>query len=626
MTRVAIYTRLSTDEQEKGTSMEKQEQECREYALSVDERNKKEKWDIVEELVLHETTSGAKMDKENRPKWFQLMESASRREIDKILVYTQTRIYRPDNPKKNYMVEMLIDNLDQLGVEIVILDRKDENLGLMNSLVTSVHSTTAMTERVRIRTQADDGKVRTAIRDQKAPVNWGAYGVFGYDHISKQHYGSKHKDVGKLIINKEESKWVKKIFEMRASGMTFVDIADVLQDNNVITKSGKERWNPVVISHMIQNTTYKGETHFVITPFDYDSKKMRTKDITMTDLAPRIVTTTLWNKANSFHIKKGKTPKRIYMLTGHIFCKCESKMMGVVSGKKYLKYRCPNSYQTRYVRKDCDMKEVRMPVIHEGVRNALIDILSNKRILADALDNGYRTDLPKLEDKLKQLQKDIKQFKAKRKNLNDMRMAGDVDAKEYKRLAGLIARDESAYLSNMDDLRAQINSANNTSVVDIDATTQWIKDIRLMIKTADIDLMRHILSMLMLKVIVLDRLDDGTPIIKLEGIIPYRVDRSQNQIQIETSESVITTTTAQTSAYYCISSSNPFSNHYTNGTQSEIKLKEINNKMKDFNNQYGLYFNTNNLIMNNSRNLIKLQAYCRNGDNKLSAKKTYKLS
>ena len=154
----------------------------------------------------------------------------------------------------------------------------------------------------------------------------------------------------------------------------------------------------------------------------------------------------------------------------------------------------------------------------------------------------------KLEDKLKQLQKDIKQFKAKRKNLNDMRMAGDVDAKEYKRLAGLIARDESAYLSNMDDLRAQINSANNTSVVDIDATTQWITDIRLMIKTADIDLMRHILSMLMLRVIVLDRLDDGTPIIKLEGIIPYRVDRSQNQIQIETSESVITTTTAQTSA------------------------------------------------------------------------------
>ena len=49
-------------------------------------------------------------------------------------------------------------------------------------------------------------------------------------------------------------------------------------------------------------------------------------------------------------------------------------------------------------------------------------------------------------------------------------------------------------------------------------------------------------------VAVLERLDDGTPTIKLEGIIPYRVDKSQNQIQIETSDSVITTTTAQTSA------------------------------------------------------------------------------
>ena len=72
--------------------------------------------------------------------------------------------------------------------------------------------------------------------------------------------------------------------------------------------------------------------------------------------------------------------------------------------------------------------------------------------------------------------------------------------------------------------------------------------IRQSVKTADIDLMRHILSMLMLKVIILDRLDDGTPVMKLEGIIPFRVDKSQNQIQIETSNTKITTTTAQTLA------------------------------------------------------------------------------
>jgi len=51
-----------------------------------------------------------------------------------------------------------------------------------------------------------------------------------------------------------------------------------------------------------------------------------------------------------------------------------------------------------------------------------------------------------------------------------------------------------------------------------------------------------------MKVIILDRLDDGTPVMKLEGIIPFRVDKSQNQIQIETSNTKITTTTAQTLA------------------------------------------------------------------------------
>ena len=548
MTRVAIYTRLSTDEQEKGTSMEKQEQECRAYALSVDSRTKKERWEIVEELVLHETASGTKMDAENRPKWFQIMDSAHRREIDKIIVYTQTRIYRPDNPRKQYMVELIIDQLHELGVEIVILDRKDENLGLMQGLVTSVHSTTAMTERVRIRTQNDDGKVRTAIKDQTAPVNWGAYGVFGYDHIDKRNYGEKNPNVGKLIPNKEESKWVKKIFELRASGMTFVDIADVLEENNVITKSGKDKWNPAHLSKMIKNPTYKGESHFVITPFDVDEDERRTKDIAMPELAPSIVSKKLWNKANSLFVKRGKTPKRIWMLTGHIFCKCESTMMWIISGMRYPKYRCPNTHQKRYVRKQCDMKEIRMPVVHEAVRNALINMLSHKRILEDALDNGYRLDLPNLEDKLKQLQKDIKQFKSKRKNLNDMRMSGDIDAKEYKRLSGTIAREESAHLSTMDDVRTQISYAKKSTDYDKDEVTQWVDVIKQSVKTADIDLMRHILSMLMLKVIILDRLDDGTPIMKLEGIIPFRVDKSQNQIQIETSNTKITPTTAQTLA------------------------------------------------------------------------------
>ena len=550
MTRVAIYTRLSTDEQEKGTSMDKQEQECREYALSVDKRTGKEKWEIVDELVLHETTSGSKMDEVNRPKWFQIMASAHRREIDKILVYTQTRIYRPDNPKKQYMVELLTDQLDQLGVEIVILDRKDENLGLMQSLVTSVHSTTAMTERVRIRTQADDGKVRTASRDQTAPVRWGAYGVYGYDHIDKKNYGEKHKDAGKLIKNNDEAKWVKKIYEMRASGMTFVDIADVLEENQVKTKSDKDKWNPSHIAHMIKNQIYKGEAHFVITPFNFNKDEMRTQDIKMDELAPALVSTKIWNKANALFVKRGKTPKKIYMLSGHIFCKCDSRMNPVINNKRWLKYRCPNVNQARYLRKQCDMKEIKMATIHEAARSGLIQILSNQRILEDALDNGYRTDLPNLQDKLKQLKKDMKQFKPKRRNLNDMRMSGDIDAKEYKRLSGLLARDESVYLSNMDNIKNQINTAKDITASPTDSVdiTKWIEEIVVMIKTADIDLMRHILSMLMLKVTVLDRLEDGTPIIELQGIIPYRVDKRQNQIRIETQPSNLATTTAQTSA------------------------------------------------------------------------------
>ncbi len=48
--------------------------------------------------------------------------------------------------------------------------------------------------------------------------------------------------------------------------------------------------------------------------------------------------------------------------------------------------------------------------------------------------------------------------------------------------------------------------------------------------------------------------------------------------------------------------------------------------MREFKNQYGLYFTSNKVIPNNSHQPIKIQAYCLNGNNKLSAEKTYKFN
>ena len=80
-------------------------------------------------------------------------------------------------------------------------------------------------------------------------------------------------------------------------------------------------------------------------------------------------------------------------------------------------------------------------------------------------------------------------------------------------------------------------------------------------------------------------------------------------------------TIGQTLAYLSTSSGNPFNSNYTTGTESEIKLIQTNNKMREFDSQYGLYFTSNKVKPNNSHQPIKIQAYCRNGNNKLSAKK-----
>ena len=46
-------------------------------------------------------------------------------------------------------------------------------------------------------------------------------------------------------------------------------------------------------------------------------------------------------------------------------------------------------------------------------------------------------------------------------------------------------------------------------------------------------------------------------------------------------------TIEQTSAYLSSNSGNLSNTLYTTGTEADIKLKEINNKMKEFHNQYG---------------------------------------
>jgi len=62
----------------------------------------------------------------------------------------------------------------------------------------------------------------------------------------------------KLVVNKEESKWVKEIFTLYNKGYSPDRIRAVLLDNNVVTKRGKVIWSDGSVSSVLRNTHYIG--------------------------------------------------------------------------------------------------------------------------------------------------------------------------------------------------------------------------------------------------------------------------------------------------------------------------------------------------------------------------------
>lgn len=92
-------------------------------------------------------------------------------------------------------------------------------------------------------------RVRQGKRKRAASGMWsGGLPPFGYDVEN-----------GFLIVNEEESSWVKQVYDWYLGGMSIAKIVRSLLQNGVMTKHGKPVWsNGSIEKILFQNTVYKG--------------------------------------------------------------------------------------------------------------------------------------------------------------------------------------------------------------------------------------------------------------------------------------------------------------------------------------------------------------------------------
>ncbi|MCM1224266.1 MAG: recombinase family protein [Lachnospiraceae bacterium] len=228
--RVCAYVRVSTDKDEQEDS----------FAVQSEYWTKRFSTDETVEYVglfTDEGISGKKM--KNRKGLLALLDKARSGGIDRIYTKSISRFAR------NYTeIIAVIRELREKGIPIIFEKENINTLDPKCNLMLSVMSSLAEEE------------LRSMSKNQK----WAARKRFASGSVELSRiYGYDYAD-GKLTVNPETAKIVKRIFELFLNGLGSEKIAKALECEGYATMRGGEHWSRATILRILKNEKYIGDS------------------------------------------------------------------------------------------------------------------------------------------------------------------------------------------------------------------------------------------------------------------------------------------------------------------------------------------------------------------------------
>ena len=231
--RVAAYCRVSTDSEEQSTSFNNQIEEWTKRILENPD------YQLVK-VYADEGISGTSA--KGRNGFNQMIKDAKAGKIDLILVKSISRFAR-----NTVLTIQTIRELKEIGVEVYFDNERLSTFDAKNEFMFSIISSMAQEESRHISenvTWTFQKKMREGI-PFLAPSNF-----MGYD-LSE--------DKKQLVINEEEAKVVRLIFDLYDSGKGPDSIRRELQKRGIKTMTGRTDWNNTTILGMLRNEKYMGD-------------------------------------------------------------------------------------------------------------------------------------------------------------------------------------------------------------------------------------------------------------------------------------------------------------------------------------------------------------------------------
>ena len=245
---VAIYARVSTEHEAQLSALENQ---IDWYKPILEARPD---WTLTAQYI-DEGITGTSAEK--RPRFMQMIEDARQRKFDMIITREVSRFAR--NTVDTLQYTRL---LKEYGVEVFFINDNIKTFDGDGELRLTIMATLAQDESRKTSIRVKAGQ-QTSMQNG---VFYGNGNILGYDRVGKE-----------MVINPEQAKTVRMIYDMYLSGMGVTAIQYELEKAGRLTAMGKERWFSSYIAKMLRNSFYCGiiTYHKEYTPDFLKQKKIK---------------------------------------------------------------------------------------------------------------------------------------------------------------------------------------------------------------------------------------------------------------------------------------------------------------------------------------------------------------
>lgn len=230
--RVAAYCRVSTDSDEQAGSYETQVAHYSEYIA----RNPD--WELAG-IYADEGISGTNTKK--REQFNAMIDDCMAGKIDKVITKSISRFARNTLDCLKY-VRMLKDK----NIAIIFEKENINTLEASGELLLTIMASLAQQESESI---SQNVKLGLRFRYQEGKVQVNHNNFLGYTKDEN----------GKLVVDEQEAKVVRRIYREYLEGYTFGDIARGLEADGILTGGKRKKWHESTIQGILQNEKYIGD-------------------------------------------------------------------------------------------------------------------------------------------------------------------------------------------------------------------------------------------------------------------------------------------------------------------------------------------------------------------------------